>query len=60
MDSLMTSSELSAYLKIRKSTVYKLTCSKAIPYIKFGGHLRFSMAQIDEWLAKASFRPLSN
>ena len=59
MDSLMTVRELSGYLKIPRSTIYKMTCAKTIPYLKIGGHLRFNKATIDEWLNAASVSPLA-
>jgi excisionase family DNA binding protein len=57
MDSLMTVTELSEYLKIPKSTIYKMSCAKVLPLLKVGGHLRFNRPQIDEWLASHSFCP---
>ena len=58
MNPLMTVLGLSAYLQVRKSTIYKKTCAKQIPYIKVGGQLRFDKVKIDEWLAKSSVVPL--
>ena len=57
MDSLMTAPELSEYLNIPLSTIYKMSCAKAVPYLKIGGHLRFNKTQIDEWLATQSYCP---
>ena len=46
----MTIDELSAYLKIAKSTLYKLAQEDKIPCQKVGRHWRFRKAVIDEWL----------
>ena len=43
-------SELSAYLHLSKSTIYKGTMSHRIPHIKAGKKLLFSQDAIDQWL----------
>jgi len=50
MDEVLTIKELSAYLKIPKSTLYKLAREGKVPGQKIGRHLRFSKAVIDRWL----------
>lgn len=47
---VMTIDELSAYLKIAKSTLYKLAQEGKIPAQKVGRHWRFHRAAIDRWL----------
>jgi excisionase family DNA binding protein len=42
--------ELSAYLKIPKSTLYKLVREGKVPCQKIGRHLRFRKEAIDRWL----------
>ncbi len=42
--------ELSAYLKIPKSTLYKLVREGNIPCQKIGQHWRFRKAALDHWL----------
>lgn len=49
-DNVLTIKELSTYLKIPKSTLYKLVREGKIPCQKIGRHLRFHRATIDEWL----------
>jgi excisionase family DNA binding protein len=56
---LMTSDELAQYLRSKKSTIYKMTCAKQIPYLKVGGLLRFDQKQIDAWLEKLKVMPIS-
>lgn len=47
---VMTVDELAAYLKIPKSTLYKLVREGQIPSQKVGRHLRFRKETIDRWL----------
>jgi excisionase family DNA binding protein len=49
-DSVMTITELSAYLKISKSTLYKLAQEGKVPGQKVGKHWRFRKESIDTWL----------
>ncbi len=43
--------ELSRYTGIAKSTIYKMTHRRKIPFTKPGGILIFNREKIDEWLA---------
>ena len=47
---ILTIDELSAYLKIPKSTAYKLCQESKIPGQKVGRHWRFRKEAIDRWL----------
>jgi excisionase family DNA binding protein len=47
---IFTIDDLSAYLKIPKSTLYKLAQQGKIPGQKIGRHWRFSKDVIDQWL----------
>ncbi len=47
---LFTLDELSDYLRIPKSSLYKLVQAGKIPSIKIGRHLRFSATAIDLWI----------
>ena len=47
---VLTIEELSGYLKISKSTLYKLAQNGALPGIKVGRHWRFHKDAVDEWL----------
>lgn len=49
-EQVMTIDELAAYLKIAKSTLYKLAQEGKVPGQKVGKHWRFSRNAIDEWL----------
>ncbi|MBI2191990.1 MAG: helix-turn-helix domain-containing protein [Planctomycetes bacterium] len=48
--SVFTIEDLAEYLKISKSTLYKLAQSGALPGIKVGRHWRFHRDAVDEWL----------
>ena len=50
-DSVLTIDELSAYLKISKSTLYKLSQEGKVPCQKVGRHWRYHRAAIDKWLS---------
>ena len=51
-EKLFSIEELSGYLNIPKSTIYKLSQSKEIPSIKIGKQLRFRKSSIDLWLSR--------
>jgi len=51
-DSVLTIDELAAYLKIAKSTIYKLAQEHKVPGQKVGRHWRFHRETIDRWLAE--------
>lgn len=50
-DTVFTIDDLMIYLKLPKSTVYKLAQEGKIPGQKVGRHWRFHRAVIDRWLA---------
>ena len=47
---VMTIDELAAYLKVAKSTLYKLAQTGKVPGQKVGKHWRFHRDAIDRWL----------
>jgi excisionase family DNA binding protein len=42
--------ELSAYIKLSKSSIYKKVMKREIPFIKATGTLLFNQDEIDQWL----------
>ncbi len=48
--SVLTIDELAAYLKVAKSTLYKLCQEGKVPGQKVGRHWRFRKETIDRWL----------
>jgi excisionase family DNA binding protein len=51
-DTVLTIAELSKYLKISRSTLYKLAPEGKLPAQKVGRHWRFHKALIDQWLGE--------
>ena len=49
-DTILTIENLSLYLKIPKSTLYKLAQDGKLPGQKIGKHWRFRKEVIDRWL----------
>ncbi len=49
---VLTLDELSAYLRVSKSTLYKLVQSGALPGQKVGKQWRFRKDAVDEWLVR--------
>jgi len=50
-DNVFTIEELAVYLKISKSSLYKLAQKGEVPGQKVGKHWRFRRDIIDKWLA---------
>lgn len=48
-DEIMTMDELAKYLKISKSTLYKLAVENKIPGTKIGKRWRFHKNAVDRW-----------
>jgi excisionase family DNA binding protein len=53
-DPVLSIDELSRYLKISRSTLYKLAQVGSLPGQKVGKHWRFHRDAIDEWLKRTS------
>jgi excisionase family DNA binding protein len=51
-DEILTIEELSAYLKVSKSTLYQMAQKRTIPASKVGKHWRFHKATIERWLLR--------
>jgi len=49
---VMTVDEVAEYLRIPRSSLYKLAQEGRIPCQKVGRHWRFRRAAIDQWLSK--------
>ena len=49
-ETLLTLDELSEYLQVSKSTLYKLVQAGKVPGTKIGKHWRFRKATIDLWI----------
>jgi len=53
---LLTPKQLSEFLQIEVSTVYKWTHYGYVPHFKIGGNIRFDLAQIKRWLNRRQKR----
>jgi len=53
---ILTIDELSGYLKVPKSTLYKLVREGKVPCQKVGRHWRFRKDAIDSWLEESRIR----
>ncbi|WP_442483354.1 helix-turn-helix domain-containing protein [Aeoliella sp. SH292] len=54
---IFTIDELATYLKVSKSTLYKLAQEGKVPGQKVGKHWRFRREAIDHWLDQQSDKP---
>lgn len=50
MTDLLTLSEVSKFLKVPKSTIYKLARERRLPGHKVGKHWRFVREEIEAWV----------
>jgi excisionase family DNA binding protein len=55
-DAILTVREVAEYLKLAKSTVYKLAQAGRLPGRKIGGAWRFSRKGLDQWLERLEIR----
>lgn len=55
LDEVMTVHDVSQYLKLAESTIYRLVRRGELPGRKVGGAWRFSRQEVEDWLRK---RPL--
>jgi excisionase family DNA binding protein len=54
LSTVLTIDELSSYVKVPKSTLYRLARNGGIPCQKVGKHWRFHKEAVDSWLADRS------
>ncbi len=54
IESFLTIDELSAWIKVKKSTIYQWVIKDAIPSYKIGGKRLFEPSEIRKWLKKKS------
>lgn len=63
MSNYLKINELSEYIKLSKSSIYKLTMCRKIPFIKRSKTLLFEKQSIDLWLgqyAQSTIKELQN
>jgi excisionase family DNA binding protein len=49
---IITVGELAEYLRVHRSTLYRLLKRRQLPGFKIGGDWRFNVEVIDEWLLR--------
>jgi len=59
-DDVMNADEASAWLKIPKSTLYKLCSDDELPAAKVGRHWRFHRETLEKWLLEKIHHPQEN
>jgi len=52
VDKILTAEEVCKYLRIPRSSLYKLAKDKEVPAFKVGRHWRFKKAKLDAWLER--------
>ena len=57
-DTVFTIGDLAKYLKISRSTLYKLAQEGSLPGVKVGRHWRFHKDAVDAWLQGRPLRRL--
>ena len=57
-DFIFDKKQLSKYLNVPESWVYRQTCDHNIPYYKLGRYLRFKKPEIDKWLEEQKVNPI--
>jgi excisionase family DNA binding protein len=58
MENLLTIQQLAEKIHLRPATIYKMTSSKRIPFIKLGNRVVFDEAKIRAWIEAKSIEPL--
>ena len=59
MTRLISIQEASNMLKLSIPTLYKMSCQKRIPVVKLGSRLLFSEENLQKWIEKNSYDPIS-
>ena len=52
VDEILKAEEVCEYLKIPRSSLYKLARDKEIPAFRVGKHWRFKKNKIEEWVER--------
>ena len=57
MERVMTLDELAQFLRVHRSTVYRLLKNKDLPGFRIGSDWRFNVESIEHWLEAAQINP---
>ena len=55
---VMTATELSDYLHVHRSTIYRLVKTGELPAFRIGSDLRFNLEEIAEWRMAKTILPV--
>ena len=55
--SVLTVNELSDYLKVHPSTIYRLLKTRQLPAFRIGSDWRFNIEEIERWLVEREKKP---
>jgi excisionase family DNA binding protein len=58
MSNLISIEEAASYLGIKKSTLYKYTCSRKVPFIRIGTRVLFSKELLENWIKSHIVEPV--
>jgi excisionase family DNA binding protein len=56
---LRTIAEIAEKTRLARSTLYKMTAQRAIPFVKLGARVLFEDSAVDAWLAAHRMPPIS-
>lgn len=57
MSQVMTLDETAHYLRVHRSTVYRMLKKQELPGFKMGSDWRFNIESIDRWLESVEIQP---
>ncbi len=60
MKDVLTLDEVTSYLRVHRSTVYRLLRKKQLPAFKVARDWRFYRKALDEWIAKRTAAQMAN
>ncbi len=60
MKDVLTLDEVTSYLRVHRSTIYRLLRKKQLPAFKVARDWRFCREALDEWIAKRTTAQMAN
>ena len=60
MNTLLNQDELCQYLRISKSSLWRLRTYHHLPYVLIGSSLRYQIAEIERWIEKQTSEQRGN
>ena len=56
-DKLLKYNEATEYLRISKTKLYRLAQERKIPFVKFGGNIRFKKSDLKQYIEDCTVEP---